>query len=129
MNKKEILQSMLIDEEEIFKELVNKAQKIFKLDQHGNAIFLVPLDSLTQRQFIAMQLLGRYFANELEITDSDVITADELSVQLHADKKSVTARLHELKKERIIESPGRGQFRISISGAEKILDEILHELN
>jgi len=128
MNKKEILKSMLIDEVEIFKGLVSRAQIVFKLDQRGNAVFLVPFDSLTQRQLIAMQLLGRYFANELELTNSDILTADELSTLVHADKNSITSRLHELKKEHVIESPGRGQFRISISGAERVLDEILSNL-
>ena len=88
---------------------------------------MIPSNGLTQKHLIAVHLIGRYFAYELEIAESDIVTADELSVFVKADKKTVTARLHDLKKENVIESPGRGEFRISVSGADKILDEILSQ--
>lgn len=124
MDRKKILENILIDEEELFKGLVEKAKRVFGLNKRGDIIFLIPRDSLTQRQIIAVYLLGRLFAHELEMTNSEIITADELSTLMGVDKKSVTARLHDLKREHIIESPGRGQFCISMSGADKILDEI-----
>ena len=124
MDRKKVLEGILIDEDAIFRTLVEKAKKIFGLNTRGDIIFLVPRDSLTQRQLISVYLIGRLFAKELEISDSEVATADDLSVFIGTDKKSVAARLHDLKKEHIVESPGRGQFSISISGADKILDEI-----
>jgi hypothetical protein len=127
--KKEILQEMLIDEEEIFQSMVGKAKKVFRIDKRGNVIFHVPRKELTQRQIVALQLLGRYFAHELEIVSSELVTADELVALVGADKKSITARLHDLKKEHLIDSPERGNFRISILGADKILDEVLNSLN
>jgi hypothetical protein len=124
MDRKKILESILIDEEAIFANLVEKAKKIFGLNARGDIVFLIPRDSLTQRQLVAVYLTGRLFAKELEIIDSEIVVADDLSVFLGTDKKTVAARLHDLKKEHIVESPGRGQFSISISGADKILDEI-----
>ena len=125
MRKKEIFQEMLIDDERILEKVVEKAKQVFNLDRSGNVIFLVSRTKLTQRQELAMQLLGKYIASELDIAESDIMTADELAEIAEPDKPSVRARLNELKKERVVESPERGQFRISILGVEKILDEIL----
>lgn len=129
MDRKKILEGILIDEDAIYEGLVEKAKKIFRLNPRGQIVFLVPRDSLTQRQLVATFLIGRLFARELEIVNSEIVTADDLSVLMATDKKSVTARLHDLKKEHIVESPGRGQFSISISGADKILDEIINNLS
>jgi hypothetical protein len=123
--RKELLQEILIDDESILENTVEKTKQVFKVDKTGNVVFLVPRTKLTHRQEIAMVLLARYFASELDITDSDIMTAEQLAEIVEPDKASVAARLNELKKERVVESPGRGQFRISILGVEKILDEIL----
>lgn len=125
MKRKEIFQEMLIDDESILEKVVEKAKQVFKVDKSGTVIFLVSRTKLTHRQEIAMVLLGRYFASELDIANSDIMTAKELAEIVEPDKSSVAARLNELKKERVVESPERGQFRISILGVEKILDEIL----
>jgi hypothetical protein len=125
MNKKDIFREMLIDDERILEKVVEKAKQVFKIDKSGTVIFLVSQAKLTQRQEIAMQLLAKYIASELEIADSDTMTANELADIAEPDKASVNARLHELKKERVAESPQRGHFRISILGVERILDEIL----
>ena len=129
MDRKKYLEGILIDEEAIFRSLVEKAKKIFGLTPRGEIVFLIPRDSLTQRQLVATYLIGRLFAKELEIVASEIVTADDLSMLMTIDKKTVTARLHDLKKEHIVESPGRGQFSISISGADKILNEITNNLS
>jgi DNA-binding transcriptional ArsR family regulator len=126
VSRKKLLESLLIDEEMVFERLVDKAKRLFGLNKRGEIIFLVPRESLTQRQLVAVYLIGGLFAKELEIKDTEIITAEELSLWMKMDKKTVTARLHDLKKEHIIESPERGRFSISISGADKILNEIIN---
>jgi hypothetical protein len=123
--KKEVLQEMLVDDEEIFEGVVKLAKEIFKLDKEGRIIFQVPCADLTQKEEIAMVLLGKYFASELEISESDIMTADDIAGSVEAEVPSVRARLNDLKGEQIVESPSRGQFRISILHVEKILKEII----
>ena len=125
MQKKELLQQMLIDDEGLLEKVVERAQRVFKIDRNGNIIFLVSRSKLSQRQEIALALLGRHFATELGIIDSDVMTAGEIANVVEPDKTSVSARLNELKREQVVESPARGQFRISILGADRVLDEIV----
>ena len=124
MNKQDILKKMLIDEEAVFERLVDRASNLFKIDKSGDIIFLIPKSRLTHRQSIALVLLGRYFAAELGILETDTMTSGDLSPYIDTDKKSITARLADLKKESVIQSVERGTFRVSILGISKILDEL-----
>ena len=124
MNKQDVLKKMLIDEDAVFERLVDRASNLFKIDKSGNIIFLIPKSRLTHRQSIALVLLGRYFAAELDILETDTMTSSDLSPYVNTDKKSITARLADLKKEGVVQSIERGTFRVSILGINKILDEL-----
>ena len=124
MNKQDVLKRILIDEDAVFERLVDRASNLFKIDKSGDIIFLIPKARLTHRQTIALVLLGRYFAAELGILETDTMTSNDLSPYINTDKKSITARLADLKKEGVIQSPDRGAFRVSILGVNKVLDEL-----
>lgn len=124
MNKQEILRKMLIDEDAMFERLVERASELFKIDKSGNVVFLVPASQLTQRQTIALVAAGRYFAAELGVLESDTVTADTLLPYVDTDKKAISARLADLKKEGVVQNVERGAFRVSILGIGKILDEL-----
>lgn len=124
MNKQDVLKKMLIDEDAVFERLVDRASNLFKIDKSGDIIFLISKPRLTHRQAIALVSLGRYFAAELGILDTDIVTSDDLLGYLDTDKKTITARLADLKKEGVVQSVERGTFRVSILGINKILDEL-----
>jgi len=124
ISKQAVLQKMLIDEDAMFERLVERASKLFKIDKSGNVVFLIPTSQLTQRQTIALVALGRYFAAELGVLESDTVTASALLPYVDTDKKGISARLADLKKEGIVQNVERGAFRISILGIGKILDEL-----
>lgn len=127
-DRRAILQQILIDEEALFKSLVERARQIFRLKPTGEIVFIIPRSSITQRQVVATYLIAGLFGKELGLYDTNTICADELSVSTGIDTKTITARLSELRKENIADSPGRGQFSISIFGADKILNEVLEKL-
>lgn len=124
-HRREILQPILINEEDILRCLVNKARRVFKLNQDGNVVFLTRINRLSLNQLVMIHLLGKFFAFGLNITNTDIMTLDEISNLILMDYKSINEVLFDLKRRRLIGSPGRGQFRISIFGANKVLDEIL----
>jgi predicted transcriptional regulator of viral defense system len=124
MTRQEILKSLLIDEDAMLERLVSRSGKILKIDKSGNIIFLIPSSRLTHRQIIALVSLGHYFAAELGIREEDTVSADDFLPYLDTDKKTVTARLADLKKEGVVHTVERGRFRVSILGIGKILDEI-----
>jgi hypothetical protein len=114
MNKQDVLKKMLIDEDAVFERLVDRASNLFKIDKSGDIIFLIPKSQLTHRQTIALVSLGRYFAAELGIFETDTVTSDGLSAYMNTDKRTITARLADLKKEGVVQSVERGTFRVSI---------------
>lgn len=123
--KEEILKELLIDEESILKELVNKAKKIFKIDKKsGRTVLLVPKTRLSDRELIILTLTGRYFANKLNLFDSDSMTIGEIAQELNMAKESVSARTSELKRERAVEMVARGEYRINYTEISRLLDEI-----
>ena len=124
MNKQDILKKLLIDEEAMFERLVERAAKLFKIDRSGNIVFLTPTSQLTHRQTIALVSLGRYFAVELGILEVDTATADNFLPYVDTDKKAISARLADLRKEGVVQSVERGKFHVSILGIGKILDEL-----
>jgi hypothetical protein len=124
MNKQDILRKLLIDEEALFERLVERAGKLFKIDKSGNIVFLIPASQLTHRQTIALVSLGRYFAAELGILEADTASADSFLPYVDTDKKTISARLADLRKEGVVQSIERGKFRVSILGISKILDEL-----
>lgn len=124
MNKHDILRKMLIDEDAMFERLVERAGELFKIDKSGNIVFLIPTSRLTHRQTIALVSLGRYFAAELGILEADTVTSDTFLPYVDTDKKTISARLADLKKEGVVQSVERGTFRVSILGIGKVLDEL-----
>lgn len=124
MSKQEVLKKILIDEDALFERLVERASKFFKIDKSGNMVFLIPTPQMTQRQTIALISLGHYFATELGILETDTVTAESFLPYVDTDRKAVSARLADLRKEAVVQNVERGAFRVSVLGIGKILDEL-----
>ena len=128
--KKEILKELLIDEGSILKELVNKAKKIFKIDKKsGRTVLLIPTTRLSDRELIVLTLTGRYFASKLNFFDSDSMTIGDIAQELNMTKESVSARTSELKRERLVETLTRGEYRISYTEIGRLLDELSEKVS
>jgi len=129
LSEKEILEKLLIDERETLKRLVEKSEKILRVDKKtGDTVIIAPRSKLTDRQLISIILLGRYFSNKLNLVPSEVMTIDEIAQKLNLDKDVVSARLSDLKRERIVEMVSRGEYRISHANADTMLDEISEKI-
>lgn len=129
MTEKEILKKLLIDESETLLRTVQKSEKIFKIDKKtGETIFVAPRAKLADREKIAIVLLGRYFANRLELSESETLTTKDVASQVGMDEATTSARLSDLRRERIVEPVSRGEYRISYANSDRILDEILNKL-
>lgn len=128
--KEEILKELLIDEEAILKDLVNKAKNIFKIDKKsGRTILLIPKTRLTDRELIVLALMGRYFANKLNLFDSNSMTIENVAQELNMAKQSVSARMSDLKRERIVEMLARGEYKINYTEISRLLDEISEKVS
>lgn len=123
-NRREILSKMVVDEEAVFERLVDRASRIFKIDKQGDIVFVVPESSLSTRVRVAMALLARYFARELGFVDTDTVSYRDVAAMLDMAPPTVGARLSELRREGIAQSVGRGEWRVSILGVQRLLDQM-----
>lgn len=119
MSDKEVLSALLTDPKETLKRLVTKAERVFKIDRESGAVVLLPPKTrLTDRQLIAIHLLGRYFASKLELAQSDTLSIEQLQKLTQLEEGSLSARLSELKKEGLVEGAERGSYRVAYQNLE-----------
>ena len=129
LSEKEILEKLLIDEKETLRRLVEKSEKILRIDKKtGDTVIIAPRSKLTDRHLISIVLLGRYFSNKLNLAPSEVMTTDEIAQKLNIKKEVVSARLSDLKRERIVEMVSRAEYRISYANVETMLTEIREKI-
>ena len=125
MEKRKILERLLIEEEKKLETIVSKAENIVRIDRNsGEPVILVPRSTLTVRQLIGAYMIGKYFSKELDLAETATVTTGELAEKLLLDLKVASARVSELKKERIIRSVSRGEYSILFPGIEALLDDI-----
>ncbi len=123
--KKKILERLLVDREKKLETLVTKAENIVRIDRKsGEPVIVVPSSDLTDRQLIGAYMIGKYFSNELGLVKTATVTTRELAEKLPLDLKVASARLSELKKEAIVKSISRGEYKIAFQGIEILLDDI-----
>lgn len=129
MEKKKILERLIIDEDALLNQLVEKSVKIFAISKKsGNLIYMTDQKKLTSKEKAGLHLIGRYFASELGLKDSKYMDISELAKLIGTKEKSTTARLSELKKDNLIETPERGSYGISVANIPKFLDGILDKI-
>jgi len=122
---KKMLEELLIDREERLRRLIKKSKDILGIDKtSGEPIILVPRSKLSDKDRIALYILGAYFSYELGLRESPSVHRSELASKLGLDTKIVSARATELKREKIIKSSKRGEYEILIPGIEDLLDSI-----
>ena len=129
MEKKKIFERLLIDEDTLLNQLVEKSEKILAISKKsGNLVYLVDQNKLTIKEKVILQLFGRYLASEMGLKDTKYMDIKELSKLIGSTEKTTTARLSELKKDNLIEMPERGKYSISVANIPKFLDGILDKI-
>ena len=124
-HEQSVFAEMLFDEEAVFRQLVEKAKRIFKVNQEGNIVLLVKRSELSDRQLAGIALLGRFFASRLDKADSMVISVKEVATQTRMTPKNARNRLSELYKEGLAERVERGKYKAVLPAIECIVDDIL----
>jgi tryptophanyl-tRNA synthetase len=115
-------------EHEDIKDLIGRILKMCKTDNSGFVI--IRKSNLTIAQKIMLVLSARYLANKLQqklnkdISILEVCKTKELANMVKEEDAVITARLKELKDDRKIISPGRGEFKIAPYAIKDFLTEL-----
>lgn len=128
-DEKKLLERLIVDERSAMAKLVEMAQGIVGIDREsGSSVILASRAKLTDREQIFLLLLGRYFSYKLGRATSDSLGLDAVVNGVGIDSKAASARLSELKRERAVESVGKGEHRIVYANAESTLASITEHL-
>ena len=125
-DERKILEPLLIDELDTLRELVKRAEKLLRINKHtGDLVILIPRETLSQKDLIALHIAARYFAFKLGLTSTDSITIEELKKKtgINSDKL-IAARVSDLRKEGVVEFVKKGVYRISLPNLVKYLDQL-----
>ena len=129
-NEKEILKKLLVDEEDILKdlsELVDKAKNIFVIERSTGKIFFKNFGKLTDPQRITALLVGRYFAEKLDIIDDDSMGVSEIADALGRPKTSLSGPLKDLSTKRYVEKMDNKKYRIAHNRIQDIVETYFEE--
>jgi biotin operon repressor len=115
---------LLVDEEEAFRQAVERAAKVLKLDQAGRIHPQMDLTNLGVKQKAELLLLGRYLAHAGGIADQNAVEAEEIAKHFGVKLIEVQKRLHDLKKAGKVISTDEGGYQLT----EGRLPEVLSDL-
>lgn len=113
--KREILSKLLVSEEETLgelEELVTMASRLLRIEKEtGESFFTTPKD-LTNKDKIALLLVGKYFAKELGLKTDTAFSTGELSEKLNVPSTTLSKPLGQLVEEKIIRKTDDGKYII-----------------
>ena len=129
-SEKEILKKLLVDEEDILKdlsELIGKAKNIFVIERSTGKILFKNFGKLTDPQRITALLVGRYFAEKLDIIDDDSMGVSEIAGALGRPKTSLSGPLKDLSTRRYVEKTDNKKYKIAHNRIQDIFKTYFEE--
>jgi hypothetical protein len=129
MSEKELYKKLLVDKSKKVETLVDKAKDVLGIDKEtGEPIILVSRAKLRDEDCVALYLIGKFVASELELVNSPSATYNEIAENMGIDKAIVAARLSDMKRKGYVRSSSKGQWEIIFPRIGDILDEIRQRL-
>ena len=125
----ETLSRLLTDESQTLKRLVGTAERLLRIDKAtGDMVLTVPRLFISDRDFLGLLLLSRYFACKLGLAKRESMTLAEIIQRSGFDEGTVSSRLTELNYNGIVEHNPGGDYSISYSKAEYFLEEAKYNM-
>jgi hypothetical protein len=113
-----------VDEGKLLEASLERLKRVVALTKDGNVHFVADRRSLSDRQLIALYLIAKRFAYEAGIIKNKATDLNQIAKDLLLALNVASARLAELRREGLVESPQRGSFSASPFAAESVLNEI-----
>lgn len=123
IDAEKIKKALMIDEAQLQEEILQRVSQYLRIDSKGR-VFLDESWKYRLKDGVSLFLIGRKYAYEAGLQESDDMSVTEISEALGLDSKNVGARLSELRNEGKIESTSRGRSRVIFPRVVNILNEI-----
>lgn len=105
-------------------ELVKDCENIIAFTQEGPNL-LVPRNKLTDNETLSLLLLANYLGQQLNKTEKDGVSKEELQMKLGKDAKIASTRLGELVKSEIATRTPEDTYRITTFGIVQMQKDTL----
>lgn len=128
VDESEILKKLVVDEEEITKELekmVEEAQKYFRIEKPSGKIIFQDFGSLSDKQRIAVVLIGKYFASKMKMLENPSLSISEVAKELGRPMTALSGTMKELVTKGYVEYlPGK-KYKVAYHRIKEIFADIL----
>lgn len=119
-----VRERLVVQRDEIFRQTVEQASKILKLDEHGGIHPVVDISRLTNKQRVELFLLGRLLAYEGKLLEQPGSSGDEIARFFGMDQVEVGRRISDLKNEGKVEVLNRGEYRLIEGRLPEVLSDV-----
>ncbi len=127
-NLEELKNKWIIDEkafdEKKIAQYVKRLMKYCKITKTGEIDLTELGEKFSLKDKIKLTLVARFIANKLDKSINPSLSAQELSYFFMVDKMQVSARLKEIKDEKLSIREKKGTYRVIPTKIEKILKEL-----
>lgn len=127
-DESEILKKLIVEEKDITREmekLIDECSKYFQIEKPSGRILFKDFGSLSDKQRIAIVLLGKYFANRSRIIENPSLSISEIANELGRPMTTLSGNMRELVTKGYVEYlPGR-KYRVAYHRIKDIIDDIL----
>jgi len=123
--EKEILKKLLVDEKQVIKDLaglVDKAKDVFVIEKNSGKVIFNEFGKLSDPQRICALLVGRYFAEKLEILEDSSLGISEIANELGRPKTALSGPLKDLIKKGYVEKLSNRKYVIAYHRIKEILN-------
>jgi hypothetical protein len=119
---------LVVDKDKIFDKLLDQVEEILYLTDEGDIGLESEHKDLSSVDQIRAYLVGAWFASEAGLRESESLDSETLASKIGIDKKTVSARVSELKDRGEVESVSPGEYRVKSGRIESILDQLTEEI-
>jgi len=123
--EKEILKKLLVDEKDVIKDLANlvdKAKDVFVIEKNSGKVIFNEFGKLSDPQRICALLVGRYFAEKLEVLEDSSLGISEIANDLGRPKTALSGPLKDLIKKGYVEKLSNRKYKIAYHRIKEILN-------
>ncbi|MGA8905215.1 MAG: hypothetical protein WB661_09435 [Candidatus Bathyarchaeia archaeon] len=119
-----IRKHLVIDESKLLDDSLERLRRVIALSKDGGVHFVADKRTFSDRQLIALYLIGKRFAYEAGLVKEQSIAMSQIAKDLRLEYGIVAARLADLRSAGLVDSPQRGKYSATAFAAEAILSDI-----
>lgn len=125
---RDILEKLVVDEKDLKQELakqVDDAAKIFRIERPSGKIAFKDFGSLSDKQRIAVVLMGKYFATKLGIVPDATLSISEVANELGRPVTALSGPVKDLVRQGFVEYLTERRYKIVYHRIGEIFEKVL----